>query len=612
GFYSDLTVHICCIAESVRLQQMLANYGIQSQTPHQIEPIEIWPPSELVKVYEHLGYNTKLKLSGRPNRPIGVLGTSKLYRICSQTVLCYPLTFETNDFYMSSDLSLLLDDVRNDLEFLSKCWKLQGRPIYLFLIREQNLRGPQRNELLELLSQFKQGQVNGVPVRLERLQTLITSACLEHLDFLDEDTDTFEFLALKELESDNSQYKSLSEIPKAMNPIEDYSIKIEDYAKLNLNELINLLHSTTSRFVKALIMHELTNRFGMKLQIQDQTIEEMFNQLASDAANSQSWRTVRYCTSILHKTVDSLAPSITNILVRGKIITLGVFGNDEVEINKPLTPDKIKQILYDKIFPHDIYQAVLIQELIINISKYISTSPEIFNGIMKLRLGWIVEVMKQELETSRMNDNDSEETPEIYDLSPNQIKQLLNYILTCNCNQDRTVYQKRQLDGSLNRVPLNFYEQAWYILNKSPMGIKIFDYHLPQQPTLSDMTDYELNFSIKIEEMLSEIDEPVFRQIVVEMFVIIYTILCRNPEIQFTRVIEVDKMVNQAIELYCIDKKLPKSSKMAFFNERPSITTGTTAYLSRVCIEHLLNCSNLTGAASFYTNFTTETTCKIS
>lgn len=31
------------------------------------------------------------------------------------------------------------------------------------------------------------------------------------------------------------------------------------------------------------------------------------------------------------------------------------------------------------------------------------------------------------------------------------------------------------------------------------------------------MTDYELNFSIKVEEMLSKIDEPVFRQIVVEV-----------------------------------------------------------------------------------------------
>ena len=126
------------------------------------------------------------------------------------------------------------------------------------------------------------------------------------------------------------------------------------------------------------------------------------------------------------------------------------------------------------------------------------------------------------------------------------------------------------------------------------------------------MTDYELNFSIKIEEMLSEIDEPVFRQIVVEMFVIIYTILCRNPELQFTRVIEVDKMVNQAIDLYCIDKKLPSSSRMSFFNERASITSGTTAYLSRVCIENLLDCSNTTGAASFYTTFSAETTCKIS
>ncbi len=64
GYCSDLTIQICCIAESVRLQQMLANYGIQSQTPHQIEPIEIWPPSELVKAYESLGLNQKLKLTG--------------------------------------------------------------------------------------------------------------------------------------------------------------------------------------------------------------------------------------------------------------------------------------------------------------------------------------------------------------------------------------------------------------------------------------------------------------------------------------------------------------------------------------------------------------------
>ena len=57
---------------------MLATYGIQTQTPHQIEPVQIWPPSELVKAYEQLGVNEKLGLSGRPPRPIGGLGTAKV------------------------------------------------------------------------------------------------------------------------------------------------------------------------------------------------------------------------------------------------------------------------------------------------------------------------------------------------------------------------------------------------------------------------------------------------------------------------------------------------------------------------------------------------------
>ena len=38
------------IAESARLQATLATYGIQTQTPTQVEPIQIWPPSELMKV----------------------------------------------------------------------------------------------------------------------------------------------------------------------------------------------------------------------------------------------------------------------------------------------------------------------------------------------------------------------------------------------------------------------------------------------------------------------------------------------------------------------------------------------------------------------------------
>ena len=47
-------------------------------------------------------------------------------------------------------------------------------------------------------------------------------------------------------------------------------------------------------------------------------------------------------------------------------------------------------------------------------------------------------------------------------------------------------------------------------------------------------------------------------------------------------------MVNQAIELYSRENNLPSSSPLAFYNEKSSINAGTSAYLSRVCIEHLL------------------------
>lgn len=38
-----------------------------------------------------------------------------------------------------------------------------------------------------------------------------------------------------------------------------------------------------------------------------------------------------------------------------------------------------------------------------------------------------------------------------------------------------------------------------------------------QQPTLSDMTMYELNFSLLVEQMLSKIVDPSYRQIMVEV-----------------------------------------------------------------------------------------------
>jgi len=50
GTATDLVVQVVLIAESMRLQAMMATYGIQTQTPHEVEPVQIWSSTELMKV----------------------------------------------------------------------------------------------------------------------------------------------------------------------------------------------------------------------------------------------------------------------------------------------------------------------------------------------------------------------------------------------------------------------------------------------------------------------------------------------------------------------------------------------------------------------------------
>ncbi|CAF1066408.1 unnamed protein product [Rotaria sp. Silwood1] len=604
--FSDLVIHIVAISESVRLQQVLATYGIQTQTPKQIEPILIWPPAELVKAYGHLGANEKFGFSGRPMRPIGVLGTCKVYQIGSKSIICYPLTFETTDFYMSSDMTLLLDNIRSDLEFITRCWRLRGRPIYLIMLREHHLRGPQRSDLLELLTQIRQGKLSStIYVRLERLQTAISSGCMEHLDFLTNSvcsTIEWQSVAVTEYKNVNEigHYKSLTDITKPVFLSEDIDYTNHEFKDRHEIDLRNFICNTDivlgSLKKHALATYELYLRGGLDWMIKDNyRVRNHLQCVMNEATTCQNWAVIRFISSLLHKMVDSLAPSVTNLLVRGKIVTIGIFGHEESVIDKPMRPNEIFKILYsDNVFGRSIFHAVLLQELLINISVFMNTLPQLFNGILKIRLGWIFEAMKLGLDVFKA---DADETVTLNTISPNDIKQLLYYVLTTNLQQPtlqgaeiepRSSYQKRQMDGALSRVPTNFYEHVWSILERTPKGIKLCNILLPQQPTLSDMTDYELNFSLKIEEMLSHVFDPAYRCLVVEMFEAINVLLQRNPELCFIQPLDVDYLINEAVKLFQQQNNSVDPYK-DFYNLPISLVGGSTGYMIQVILNYLFN-----------------------
>ncbi|XP_049821939.1 probable phosphorylase b kinase regulatory subunit beta isoform X3 [Aethina tumida] len=606
GTATDLVVQIVLIAESMRLQAMMATYGIQTQTPHEVEPVQIWSSTQLVKVYQNLGVNHKLKLQGRPVRPIGSLGTSKLYRVCGATVLCYPLIFEVSDFYLYRDMALLIDDIKTELQFVGRYWRLSGRPTVCLLIREEHMRDPQFKKMLDLLAMLKKGYCDSVKVRIGRLQNLISSSCVEHLDFMNVmECQTDIFSHFKQLEHDYIGYQSLTDVPRVLHYQEenkDCSI----YVNKSTGEIVEAIKSMDNLYAKCQLFGILLKREGKNFKVDKNTVQEHLQSLYYKAGGVRHWAAVRYTSSLLHHNVDSISPFITAVLVHGKQLTVGVIGQKETVFDKPMTPSEIQSVVYNTIQPYDVIQAVLQQEVILYCGRLISTNPELFRGILKIRVGWVLEAIKFYLEIFGKTKKKIEEH------SPYEVRQLLYKVLSIKewgSKDQLTPRQRRQLEGCLCRVPSSFYNEVWDVMTRTPQGIKVASKIIPQQPTLSNMTRSELTFSLLVEQiisdtMLNHIQQPEYRQLIVELLTIVSTILGRNPELVFNQPLELEQLVKDAAHMYAKDHDL-KEDNVVKLLEIPYLQS--TGYLARAVVNNVLKGGQL--SADFETD---SESCKIS
>merc|ERR1719481_1327346 len=385
---SDLVIQVVMISESTRLQCMLDNYGIQTQTPAEVEPVQVWPPGELVRVLTSMGRSTRLGLQGRPDRPIGSLGTSKLYRVSGRTVLCYPIIFSASEFYLSHDMALLTQDIRDELRFISKCWRLVGRPTFCIIISENDMRDPQFSEMLKFFADLKHGIVDGIKVRLGRLQNLLSSACIEHLDFLPAE-EVLDVQPVQEVKQVYAGYQSLTDIPKIAEVREDLADFAHQYRDTPTREIVEILRNLQHVYGRIQLLGILLQREGPEFYIDDFNVKERLVQANKDAGHSRYWAALRYSSSLLGQVVDGLCPNATQIIVCGKSLTVGTVGVDCVQFSRPFTPKEIQSALFNKVQPYDTIGAVLQQELILYCGKIIATNQKLFQGILCIRMSWV-------------------------------------------------------------------------------------------------------------------------------------------------------------------------------------------------------------------------------
>uniref|UniRef100_U5EXU1 Phosphorylase b kinase regulatory subunit n=1 Tax=Corethrella appendiculata TaxID=1370023 RepID=U5EXU1_9DIPT len=343
------------------------------------------------------------------------------------------------------------------------------------------------------------------------------------------------------------------------------------------------------------------------------TVRGLLKGLYEKACQQKLWGLVRHTAGMLGKRVEDLAKAVTDLLVRQKQVTVGMPPNNEYTITAPLPEAELRQLIHEA-YGDDESTAMLTQELLVYLSMFIRTEPQLFLEMLRLRVGLIIQVMAKEL--SRTLGCDGEQASEhLLNLSPFEMKNLLHHILSgkefainsvargnfsiVSCKSSRVSkksqiglgdpdaqddemiddrqgqwLRRRRLDGALNRVPRDFYPRVWTVLERCH-GIAIEGRVLPTSLT-QEMTSNELKFALEVETALNTIPQPEYRQLVVETLMVLTLLTEHNMVPNLGGIIYVEHLVHKANQLFLEDQRKVSGDATLCCAKSPDGKTETT------------------------------------
>nr|XP_055193673.1 phosphorylase b kinase regulatory subunit alpha, skeletal muscle isoform isoform X3 [Nyctereutes procyonoides] len=184
----DVVVQVSILAETEEIKAILKDKGIDVETIAEVYPIRVQPACILSHIYSSLGCNSRMKLSGRPYRHMGVLGTSKLYDIRKTIFTFTPQFIDQQQFYLALDNKMIVEMLRTDLSYLCSRWRMTGQPTITFPISHTMLDGDGtslNSSILAALRKMQDGYFGGARIQTGKLSEFLTTSCCTHLSFMD-------------------------------------------------------------------------------------------------------------------------------------------------------------------------------------------------------------------------------------------------------------------------------------------------------------------------------------------------------------------------------------------------------------------------------------------
>ncbi|WP_138505609.1 glycoside hydrolase family 15 protein [Nostoc sp. PA-18-2419] len=584
GNQREVLVQIALLAEDEDLQTKLKVHGIEAQTPTQLEPIQVRNAGELSAIYTKIGHNKKLGLTGRPVRRLRSLTTSRIFRIRNQTIIFLPSFLDSQQFYLTLDYHFLLDQIRSELAYIQKYWSDLGRPTLTLMLTHTMLEIGSE-VLLELMQELKDGICNGVRVKLGRLNQLMLTAGIQRIDFLED----AEF-SLSPVKNAGLHCYYLGYHPEKswrLGHTQEFQMEYET----NLGLLLSYLRSSENLYEQIELLQTLTRLQGMEFDTgyggpgYAVTVADLLDEVYTKAGDLGIWAVVRRAAGLRQMVDISLSDAVTSILVQGKQIAVGKAYSEASLITVPMSHDEIADKI-NHFCREDISDRVLTQEILIYLGILIKSEPQLFQGLLTLRVGYLILLITSEL-TRELDVTQDEAYDYLMQLSPFEVKMRLRQVLTGYTGMSNLLRQQeslhvkqkesdiawvvlptiseeiqvppsgwrrfRQGEGATGRVPKGFFVQIWLLMQHCK-GLVIGDKlerrnRLDSELMLSEMTAGERNFALLVEHLLNKIEAPEYRQVNIEALIELAAIAANNPQLQIEEYIVLDVLIGHAVRL---------------------------------------------------------------
>jgi phosphorylase kinase alpha/beta subunit len=579
GSKRPASVIVGLLAENETVRSRLAEQGLWSETVDQLDPVRVLPPLELARVFNVVGQNRTLGLTGRPQRRPRSLATAQLYQLGGESCVFLPQFQNRDTFYLASDNQLLSEKVQAELNYISRHWDQEKQPLMLLHLTDAMMAAVDADAVTALISELCSGSCNGVTVRTGPLLELLDDVGSERIDDLN-DYYVPDALSLVRL-------PRKAWLPKAdhCHPAQPSVLSLLEPTESLEQQLARLGTSTNLREQMDIVtdwarVHGLDFEPGVGPRV---TVKVLLEEVYQKAGGRHEWSVLRKAAGMLGKYWGGLEDSVAEILARQRIIVVGRAYSDQGMIRQPLS-NRETLAMINRNCGSDVREAILNQEILVILSVIMRGEPDLFDGMLTIRPGHLAMLIMGRFAQEYGLEPD-QAFERLAAMSPFDIQSRIRDILESyseavgrlfstealhlrtapdvlyRANPEDTVadseaadwQQWREEQGVMPRFPESFHQRLWAVLQQT-RGIVVGDRFDPRTRLQSDlvtshMTGGEPQFAQLVERLLNQIDSPSYRQMSAEALAALMAFAEANPELELDGFVILDVVISHAVRL---------------------------------------------------------------